>query len=507
MVQVKQGKLNFTTLADVPEGAAVLTGTFSILDYPVRILFDFAATHSFISESLVSKLGLHSCHTKDSFVVATAGGRILSNTITKVVPLQLGSKTFLTNLIHLGLGGLDVILGMNWLTQHQVVFDIATRMIQIYSPTSGHTNLYLPKVEGTNPYSYVAVTIQLEDIPVVCEYPDVFLDDLPGMPPGRDVEFVIELQPGTAPISKRPYRMPPKELAELKVQLQEFLDKGYIHPSYSPWGSPALFVRKKDGSLRMCVDYRPLNAVTIKNIYLLPRIDVLFDQLAGAKVFSKIDLRSGYHQIKIRASDIPKTAFSTRYGLYEFLVMSFGLTNALAYFMYLMNLVFMNELDKSIVVFINNILIYCKGKDEHANHLRIVLQRLRDHKLYAKFSKCAFWLDSVKFLGHTISKEGISVDPSKVREVMYWKPPKSVHQICSFLGLAGYYRRFISDFSKIAKLMTELLKKGVKFVWSEECDQAFHTLRKHLTSAPVLTQPDMSKPFEVFCDASGTGLG
>jgi predicted aspartyl protease len=204
MVQVKQGKLNFTTLVDVPEGAAVLTGTFSIRDHPIRILFDSGATHNFISESLVSKLGSHSCHTKDSFVIATAGGRILSNTITKVVPLQLGSKTFLTNLIHLELGGLDVILGMNWLTQHQVVLDIATRIIEIHSPTIGHTTLYLPKVEGINPCSYATVTIQLEDIPVVCEYPDVFPDDLPGMPPDRDVEFVTELQPGTAQISKRP---------------------------------------------------------------------------------------------------------------------------------------------------------------------------------------------------------------------------------------------------------------------------------------------------------------
>jgi hypothetical protein len=212
-----------------------------------------------------------------------------------------------------------------------MVLDIATGTIEIHSPTSGHTILYLPQVENTHLCSYAAVATQLEDIP------DVFPDDLPGMPPDRDVEFVIELQPGTAPISKRPYRMPPKELAELKVQLQEVLDNGYIRPSSSPWGSPALFVKKKDGSLWMCVDYRPLNAVTIKNKYPLPRIDVLFDQLVGAKVFSKIDLRSGYHQIKIRASDVPKTAFSTRYGLYEFLVMSFGLTNAPAYFMYLMN--------------------------------------------------------------------------------------------------------------------------------------------------------------------------
>ena len=212
--------------------------------------------------------------------------------------------------------------------------------------------------------------------------------------------------------------MPPKELAELKIQLQDLLDKGYIRPSASPWGCPALFVKKKDDSLRLCVDYRPLNAVTIKNKYPLPRIDTLFDQLAGAKVFSKIDLRSGYHQIKIKPCDILKMVFSTRYGLYEYLVMSFGLTNAPAYFMYLMNLVFMPELDKFVVVFIDDILIYSKNEGDHADHLRVVLQRLQDHRLYAKFSKCELWLDSVKFLGHTISSKGIFIDPSKVQEVM-----------------------------------------------------------------------------------------
>jgi hypothetical protein len=337
---------------------------------------------------------------------------------------------------------------------------------------------------------------------MVCDYPNVFPDDLLGIPPDRDIEFVIELQPGTAPISKRAYCMPPKELVELKTQLQELLDKGFIRPSSSPWGCPALFVKKKDGSLRLCVDYRPLNAVTIKNKYPLPRIDVLFDQLAGARVFSKIDLRSGYHQIKIRPCDIPKTAFSTRYGLYEYLVLSFGLTNAPAYFMYLMT-----KLDKFVVVFMDDILVYSKNKEEHAEHFRIVLQRLRDHKLYAKFSKCEFWLDSVKFLGHTISNEGISVDSSKVQEVIKWRPPKSVLQIRSFLGLAGYYRHFVPDFSRIAKPMTELFKKGVKFVWNEKCENAFQTVTQYLISAPVLAQPDNSKPYEVYCDASGTGLG
>jgi hypothetical protein len=285
MVQVKQGKLNYTSMVNTPEGASVLMGIFSIRGFSVRVLFDSGATHSFINDKISDKLGLMSCHMNRPFLITTPGGRVTIGKLVMRVPLELGSKFAPANLLALSLEGIDVILGMDWLTQHKVVLDIASRIVEIHSLTSGRTILYLPKAEGTNPCSYAAVAVQLESISVVCEYPDVFPDDLPGMPPDRDVEFVIELQPGTAPISKRPYRMPPKELAELKVKLQEFLDKGYIRPSSSPWGSPTLFVKKKDGSLRMCVDYRPLNAVTIKNKYLLPCIDVLFDQLADAKVF------------------------------------------------------------------------------------------------------------------------------------------------------------------------------------------------------------------------------
>jgi hypothetical protein len=211
-------------------------------------------------------------------------------------------------------------------------------------------------------------------------------------------------------------------------------------------------VKKKNQTLRMCVDYRPVNEVTIKNKYPLPRIDLLFDQLVGAKVFSKIDLHSGYDQIRVRPEDISKTVFTTRYGLYEYLVMSFGLTNAPAHFTYLMNSVFMPELDKFVVVFINDILIYSKSKEEHATHLRVVLTRLREHKLYAKFSKCEFWLDRVPFLGHILSAEGVAVDPSKVKDILEWKPPTTVHLVRSFLGMAGYYRRFIPDFQKFLSL-------------------------------------------------------
>jgi hypothetical protein len=351
-------------------------------------------------------------------MIATAGVKISSNQIYRKVPIQLNSNLIKTDLLLLDLERMDVLLGMDWMTRHRVSLDIFSRTMEIDSPDHEATILYLPQRECNNFCANAIEGIKLKDIPIVCEYPDVFPDDLPGMPQDRDIEFVIELQPGTALISKRPYRMPPNELAELKIQLQDLLDKGYIHPNASPWGCPTLFMKKKDNSLRLCVDYRPLNAVTIKNKDHLPRIEILFDQLAGAKVFSKIDLCSGYHQIKIRSSNIPKIAFSTRYGLYEYLVMSFGLTNALAYFMYLMNFVFMQELDKFVVAFIDDILIYSKNPEDHAKHLHVVFQRLRDHHLYAKFSKCEFWLDTVKFLRHTISSDGISVDPSKVQEVM-----------------------------------------------------------------------------------------
>ncbi|XP_071683425.1 uncharacterized protein [Lolium perenne] len=288
---------------------------------------------------------------------------------------------------------------------------------------------------------------------------DVFPEELPGMPPDRDIEFIIELIPRIAPIAQRPYRMNPQELIELKKQLDDMLSKGLIRPSASPWGSPVIFVDKRDGTIRLCVDYRKLNEMTIKNKYPLPKIEDLFDQMNGARVLSKIDLRTGYHQLKVRESDIPKTAFTTRYGLFEHTVMSFGLTNAPAYFMNLMNKVFMDYLDKFVVVFIDDILVYSKSEEEHEEHLRLVLGTLRKHQLYAKFSKCQFWLKEVGFLGHVLSAGGVSVDPSLIKSIMDRKPPTNPTEVRSFLGLAGYYRKFVEGFSSIAKPMTMLLKK------------------------------------------------
>ena len=268
-----------------------------------------------------------------------------------------------------------------------------------------------------------------------------------------------------------------------------------------------LFVKKKDGTWRLCIDYRQLNKVTVRNKYPLPRIDDLFDQLQGAKVLSKIDSRSGYHQLRIRESDISKTTFRTRYGHYEFLVMSFRLTNAPAVFMDLMNRVFRPYLDRFVIVFIDDILVYPRSELEHERHLGLGLQTLRQYQLYVKFSKCEFWLSRVGFLGHVVSADGIYVDPQKEEAVTNWEQPTTVTEVRSFLGLAGYYSRFIEGFSKIAGPLHCLTRKGVKFEWTDRCEESFQTLKEKLTSAPVLTLPEGNEGFEVYSDASRQGLG
>ena len=347
----------------------------------------------------------------------------------------------------------------------------------------------------------------IEQIPVVREFQDVFPKELRQLPPERIMDMEIEILPGVAPISKAPYRMAPAELTELKAQIQELLDKGFIRPSVSPWGAPVLFVRKKDGSMRLCIDYRELNKVTVKNKYPLPRIDDLFDQLRGASTFSKIDLQSGYHQLRICPKYVHKTAFRTRYEHYEFLVMPFGLTNASAVFMDMMNRIFREYLDKFVVVFIDDILIYSETEEEHRDHLKIVLEKLRKEKLYAKFKKCEFWLKEVAFLGHIISGKGIQVDPQKIEAIMKWPQPTNITEIRSFLGLAGYYRRFVDGFSQLSAPLTKLTRKGIQYVWTRECENSFQELKRRLVEAPILTLPTGNEGFVIYSDASRKGLG
>jgi hypothetical protein len=407
----------------------VLAGTFFLNEHLIIILFDSGASHDFISSTCAKQAMLSTVATEAPYVISTPRGLVHADWIVCKAPLDLAGRVYSTDLIILKGQGLDVILGMSRMKLHRAVLDIAGRLVHLDSPVYGKVILHLPEVSRIKATLHDMVKLKLEDIHVVREFLDVFPGDLLGMPPERAIEFKIELQPGIAPIAKAPYKMSPVEMKELKIQLQGLLDKGHIHPSISLWGCSALFVDKKDKELRLCVDYRPLNAVTIKNKYPLSHIDIMFDQLVGAQVFSKIDLRSGYHQIKICAEYIPKTAFMMRYGLYEYLVMSFGLMNASAHFMYLMNSVFMPELDQYVVVFIDNILVYLKSMEEYEEHLLIVLQWLQEHQLYAKFSKCEFWIKEVPCLGHMVSPEGIVVDPGKVKVVLEWKPPTMVSEV------------------------------------------------------------------------------
>jgi hypothetical protein len=368
----KMGRIYYTQVATTPEGEPVMMGTFLVANHPAIILFDYGASHTFISKKFVEQHCIPYHESREGFKIHSPGGQIFTREVAFQVPVTLAERDFPTNMIVLKGQDIDVILGMNWLAQHKPILNTNLRTVKL-SYGQEEVLLTIPVAIPAKPIGrvYEAIIPEIQDIPVVCEFPDVFPEDLPGLPLERNVEFVIELKPSTNPISRRSYRMPPDELAELKTQLQDLLEKGFIRPSSSPWGCPTIFV-KKDQTLRMCVDYRPLNEVTIKNKYPLPRIEILFDQLTGARVFSKIDLRSGYHQIRIRPEDIPKTAFTTRYGLFEYLVMPFGLTNAPAHFTYLMNSVFMPELDKFVVVFIDDILIYSKNEEEHARHLWIV---------------------------------------------------------------------------------------------------------------------------------------
>ncbi|GAU48779.1 hypothetical protein TSUD_406220 [Trifolium subterraneum] len=460
----------------------------------VVVLFDCGATNSFIYVECVMRLGLSSTSLIPPMTVAVAtGGKVVSKRVCQNCPVSVAGKIYHVDLICLPLKDMDIVLGMDWLSANTVYIGCAEKNLYVPIDLSAESRALTALLQNThqliqylgaeNKCFSIMFTISSEsslspsDIPIVREYLDVFPEEINSLPPEREIEFSIDLVPGSQPISSTPYRTSPLELRELKSQLEELLQKHFIRPSVSPWGAPVLLVKKKD------------------------------DQLRGATIFSKIDLRSGYHQIRIRTSDVSKTAFRTRYGHYEFLVMPFGLTNAPAIFMDYMNRIFQPYLDKFVVIFIDDILIYSKDPQEHAEHLRIVLNILREKQLYVKFSKCEFWLSEVKFLGHVISQGGVFVDPSKVEAVLNWERPRTVSEIRSFLGLAGYYRRFILGFSEIALPLTRLTRKGAAFVWDELCENSFNLLKQKLTSAPVLVIPDPDKKYVVYCDASNKGLG
>ncbi|GJU03646.1 putative reverse transcriptase domain-containing protein [Tanacetum coccineum] len=498
--------------------ANVVTGTFLLNNHYASILFDTGADRSFISTTFSSLINIVPTPLDNSYDVELADGKIVGiDTIIRGCTLNFLDHPFNIDLMPVELGSFDVIIGMDWLRRCHAVIVCDEKLVQIPygnetltfcgNESSNGRESRLTVISCSKAQEYKSEGKQIKDVPIVRDFPKVFPEDLPGLPPARPVEFQIDLIPGAAPVARAPYRLAPSKMKELSEQLQELSDKGFIRPSSSPWGASILFVKKKDGSFRMCIDYRELNKLTVKNRYPLPRIDDLFDQLQGSSIYSKIDLRSGYHQLRVREQDISKTAFRTRYGHYEFQVMPFRLTNAPAVFMDLMNRVCKPYLDKFVIVFIDDILIYSKDEKEHEEHLKAILELLKKEQLYAKFSKCEFWIPKVQFLSHVIDSRGIHVDPAKIESIKDWASPKTPTKIRQFLGLAGYYRRFIEGFSKIAKSMTKLTQKGIKFDWGEKEENAFQLIKQKLCSAQILDLPVGSEDFVVYCDASHKGLG
>lgn len=496
----------------------------------IRALVDTGATHNFVAGTEVARLGL--VLEKDASRIKAVNSEAQPiHGVAKGVPIKLGSYEGRQNFTAVPMDDFQAILGLEFFRETRTavmpysdalcMMGEKAHLIQAMSKPVGEKLLSAIQLKnglkrGEMTYA-VALTVDefLESGPipkvikrVIKRYADVMPEELPkNLPPKRSTDHTIELVPGAKPPARHPYRMAPPELAELRKQLTDLLNAGYIRPSKAPYGAPVLFQRKHDGTMRMCIDYRALNKVTIRNQYPIPLIQDCFDQLSGAKYFTKLDLRSGYWQVRIAEGDEPKTTCVTRYGAYEFLVMPFGLTNAPATFCTLMNEVLRDYLDNFVVVYLDDIVIYSKSMEDHVDHLTRVFQRLREHQLYAKLEKCSFAQERIKFLGHIIENGHVRMDDDKVRAIQEWEAPKNVHELRSFLGLANYYRRFVRGYSEKALALTDLLKKEKKWDWSAECQLAFNELKQAVSTSPVLALPDVMKPFEVHTDASKFALG
>ena len=493
---------------------------------------DCGSTHNFLDVQTAKNLGCKLRKTSPLQVNVANGQKMLSNYECKGFQWKLHGETFTSDVMLIPLGGCEMVLGIQWLaTLGKVLFDFRDLIMEFkYNQRRmmlrGTKNSFVHWMQG----KYMGSGAQLKQAELssmmLCVYPmelcklegitevtsevkevlDQFEEvfDVPtALPPQRSHDHHIPLIPNTPPINVRPYRHPPNQKDAIEVMVKELLESGVIRPSQSSFSSPIVMIKKKYGSWRMCVDYRQLNKSTVKDKFPIPVIEELMDELGGAAVFSKLDLRSGYHQIRMREEDIGKTTFRTHEGHYEFLVMPFGLTNAPSTFQSLMNTVFKPLLRKSVLVFFDDILVYSKSMAEHCEHLQQVLQIMKDNQLYAKKSKCSFAVNQVEYLGHLITEKGVATDPSKIEAMKQWPSPTTIKQLRGFLGLTGYYRRFIKNYAMISQPLTALLKKNA-FHWSSTADLAFETLKKAMVEAPVLGLPDFNEEFVVETDASGT---
>jgi len=516
--------------------------------HAVSVMIDSGASGNFMAKQLVDLCGLPVARTSKGLTVTLADGNVRPCDSSVSVTLRMGKHQETMALRVIDLPHHDIILGKPWLRTHNPRIDwkrntvllgggrdtVVLRGAQPSRASMGQrselqglllTHLQIKRAARHNEPMLLGVVrdVNTEGQPaegngdsaaddmvkaILGDYADRLVEKLPaGLPPSRGCDHAIPLKPNATPPFKPMLRLSYAELDEMKKQLQDLLNKGYIRPSSSPFGAPVLFVRKKDGSFRMCIDYRALNKVTVMDRYPLPRIDELIDRLHGAKWFTKIDMAQGYHQLRVREEDVHKTAFRTRYGHFEFLVLPFGLCSAPASFMRLMHHIFDDLLDQCVVIFIDDVLIYSRTKDEHDKHVRMVLDRLRQHSLFAKLSKCSFFKPEVEFLGFVVGRHGVGMEQAKIKAVLDWPAPENRKQLMSFLGLANYYRKFIKDHAAICAPLTELLRLDVPYQWGEREQQAFDDLKAAMTKGPVLATPDPEKGYTLYTDASDYAVG
>ena len=523
---------------EAPERGLLLS-TASVNGTTCKVLFDDGAPINVMSRRLARSLRIETRETDFAADMPDGRSHILAATV-QPLRIKIGAYEERLHFAVCELHAYDIILGKKWRDDKQpainykhnkISFRFKHKNITIRATLKKPGNVicrqrlardvkhqvpvYAIFLNGLEPEGDIGInSVEVnssqqsrELARLLEEYKDIFPNELPpGLPPERSQEFKINLDKDAVPRKSGIYRLSEIELEELKKQLKTLIQQGFIQPSSSPWGSSVIFAAKKDGGWRMCVDYRALNKVTIKNAYPLPRIDDIFDQLRKAKYFTKIDLRSGYHQIRLSPESIPLTAFRTKYGFYEFTVLPFGLTNAPAVFMNLMNDVFRPYLDKFICVYLDDILVYSENYHDHLRHLRLTLQKLRAHKLYAKLSKCRFAATTVDYLGHVISADGFSMEGDKVQAIRSWSTPTSKRDVQSFLGMVNFYRRFIQDMAAVAAPLTRLTG-NVDFEWSSAAQESFEKLKYLASKAPILRSFDPRYPIFVSTDASGYAVG
>ncbi|KAL4575579.1 hypothetical protein LXL04_022427 [Taraxacum kok-saghyz] len=466
-------------------------------------LIDSGATHNFVSTTVLERLGIGIEKGRAVRVKLGNGIMIKSHGICKGLVLELPEVQLVADFLPLELGGTDLILGIQWLRE---LGDMTVNWRELWMKYWDGDRLVTIKGDPSLTKAHVSCKTLMKVLGPEDEKMVVYLqrlEDASAPTPQHPIEVQGD---GSSPVSVRPYRYPHIQKDEIERLVREMLEAGIIQPSISPFASPVLLVKKKDGSWRFCVDYRALNKATVLDKFPIPVIDELLDELQGASFFSKVDLKSGYHQIRMKAEDVSKTAFRTHEGHYEFLVMPFGLTNAPATFQALMNKIFQPYLRRFVLVFFDDILVYSKNEQDHLEHLTVVLRVLRENCLYANKKKCAFAQRQIEYLGHIVTEDGVKADPAKIEAMLAWPIPKTLRELRGFLGLTGYYRKFVKEYGKIAWPLTEQLKKD-KFGWSAAATVAFKKLQEAMTQVPVLALPNFDNDFTLETDASGYGLG